>query len=46
MRDKPYQMQPTYRQCQSVELLGAVHVPRGLYDQIQLDFDVHGKWYT
>jgi len=46
IRDKSYQVQPAYRQRQSVELLGATHVPSGFYDQVQLDFDVHGQGYT
>lgn len=46
MRDKSYQVQPTYRQRQSIELLGPVHVPRGLHDEIQLDFDVHSQRYS
>lgn len=46
MRNKSYQVQPTNWQRQPVELLGAFHVPRCLYDQIQLDFDVHGQGYT
>lgn len=46
MRNKSYQVQPTNWQRQPIELLGTFHVPRCLYDQIQLDFYVHGQGYT